>query len=97
MCRCFWWATIVQESRDELQRTKDQAETKGEELEACRQQSAELEIRLGTAQVLASDFRIAKRVPVCTGPSFLCQQLCIKSGTSVTTAVVLYISEILAR
>lgn len=42
---------FVQESRDELQRTKDQAETGGEDLEVCRQQCAELEMRLGTVQV----------------------------------------------
>ncbi|CAM9412623.1 unnamed protein product [Ectocarpus fasciculatus] len=40
----------LQESRDELQRTKDQAETKGDELAVCRQQNAELEMRLGTLQ-----------------------------------------------
>eukprot|EP00903_Cladosiphon_okamuranus_P007969 g7691.t1 len=43
-------AGFEQESRDELQRTKDEAETKGEELEVCRQHSAELEMRLGTLQ-----------------------------------------------
>ena len=42
---------VTQESRDELQRTKDEAETRGEELEMCKQQGAELEMRLGTVQV----------------------------------------------
>lgn len=42
----------IQESRDELQRYKDQAETKGDELVVCRQQNAELEMRLGTLQVI---------------------------------------------
>lgn len=43
---------VTQEARDELQLTKDQLETRGQELEACRQQGAELEIRLGTVQVI---------------------------------------------
>lgn len=46
---------IAQESRDELQRTKDQEETKGDELAVCRQQIAELEMRLGTLQVTGSE------------------------------------------
>lgn len=41
----------MQEARDELQRMKDLVETKGEELEVCRQQSAEVEMRLGILQV----------------------------------------------
>ncbi|CAN0135629.1 unnamed protein product [Pylaiella littoralis] len=40
----------LQVSRDELQRIKDEVETKSEKLEVRRQQSAELEIRLGTLQ-----------------------------------------------
>lgn len=48
-------AGFSQESRDELQRTKDQAETNGEELEVCRQQSAELEMRLQTVQARGPD------------------------------------------
>lgn len=52
---------FIQESRDELQRTKDDAETKGEELEVCRQQSAELEMRLGTVQVMGRGYRLRNR------------------------------------
>ncbi|CAM9502342.1 unnamed protein product [Hapterophycus canaliculatus] len=48
----------LQESSDELQRTKDQLETKGEELEVCRQQSAELEMRL---RIVQSDLSSAEK------------------------------------
>ena len=36
---------------DELQRSKDEVERREQALEVCRQQSAELEMRLGTVQV----------------------------------------------
>lgn len=61
-CCCGGRAAVAQESRDALQRTTDQAETQGEELEAYRQQNAELEIRLGTVQVIKSDVKAAERV-----------------------------------
>lgn len=60
--RWLGMAGFAQESRDELQRTKDQAEAKGEELEVCRQQSAELEMRLGTVQVMDANHINRNRV-----------------------------------
>ncbi|CAM9507245.1 unnamed protein product, partial [Scytosiphon promiscuus] len=48
----------LQESSDQLQRTKDEAESKGEEIEVCRQQSAELEMRL---RIVQSDLSSAEK------------------------------------
>ena len=42
----------AQGATDELQRTKDEVEGRAQALEVCRRQSAELEMRLGTVQVM---------------------------------------------
>ena len=42
----------VKGATDELQRMKDEVEGREHDLQVCRQQSAELELRLGTVQVM---------------------------------------------
>lgn len=56
--RVAWQTLNAQGSRDELHRTKDCMEVKEQELETCKQQSAELEMRLATVQVSLAFTRV---------------------------------------